>query len=103
MAIIDLGLSADQFWSLTPAQFEALTLAKRSSSRKEDLRFGLICSVIASVVGNKIDPIDFFPEHKKKSKPRLAKEGAAHQRRVTWDRFVDWQRAKKLEAERHGG
>ena len=72
----NLGLSEDEFWSLTLAQFDALT--KRYNYEQEwlDYRAALICAVIANVNRNPkkhkaFQPKDFMPRRQVKSVEEL--------------------------------
>lgn len=49
MGVYDLGLTSEQFWKLTPAQFFALIDRKTYSMFRQDLRSGIIASTLANV------------------------------------------------------
>lgn len=62
IGIYDLHLTDEQFWSLTPAQFTALTKRAELHSIAEDNRFGVVGSLtIAPYSKHKIEPGDLFP------------------------------------------
>lgn len=44
----DFGLSSDQFWDLTPPQFQVLSDRHDARSEREEFYSGLVCSVIAN-------------------------------------------------------
>lgn len=67
VGIVDLGLSEARFWDLTPREFRALADRRLELERAEDLRFGELATLVASLGGAKksnglpFGPADFFP------------------------------------------
>lgn len=59
-----MGLSSEQFWKLTPSQFNALSKRKKEKDKQNDYCFGVIASTIANIVrgdkGEPFKPEDFF-------------------------------------------
>jgi hypothetical protein len=61
MALYDFGLTEEQFWRLTPAQFGALSKRKDEENRHNDWRFGMIVSTIANLfIKERSQRIDAF-------------------------------------------
>jgi len=64
-AVIDFKLSDAEFWKLTPAKFSALADRFDAENFRNDLRAGIVASVIANVNrGEKTKPFspkDFMP------------------------------------------
>lgn len=68
MGVIDLGLSDDAFWGLTPRLLVLLSERKREAERRMDLRFGVVASLIYNAnrgKGRPMGPEDFFPGEKR--------------------------------------
>lgn len=64
----DFGLTEEQFLKLTPAKFAAISDRHEHVTRQHDLRFGMVCSVIANGHGGKkgggaFTPFDFVPKY----------------------------------------
>ena len=84
IAQIDLGLSEDEFWDLTPAKFRALQLRRRDVMQREDYRFGTITYLIKSIFGVKnAHPLDDFGGATKRESRayRAARETLRHLKR----------------------
>jgi len=68
----DLGLSPDEFWALTPAQFRALYDRHILALEEADVRAALICTVMANIHrGKNRKPFrveDFVPDRRGKRK-----------------------------------
>lgn len=75
IAIYDFGLSAQMFWALTPAQYNALSQRKDQEDRQADYRAGLIASQVHNIFAKRPkQPLDFFP-HWKRKKSKGGREG----------------------------
>lgn len=66
VARYDLGLTEEEFFDITPAQFFALVKRKNIETKEQDYRSGVIASNIVRVVckqedGKKYSPSYFFP------------------------------------------
>lgn len=61
-AIYDLNLTPGQFWSMTPAQLNALFERYEIEQRRTDARFGMVVSTIINVVvgksGKPVGPLE---------------------------------------------
>jgi len=83
IGIYDLRLSDEQFWQLTPAQFNALVKRKMIDEEQKDYRTALICSVIANVFRDKkkrrkpFKPQDFMPQRRKQKRKQTWQEQLA--------------------------
>ena len=77
IGVYELGLTPQQFWDLTPAQFGALVKLRDVETKHADYRAGIIASNIVRVFGGnkaeKYTPDYFFPSLKDK-KERKAEE-----------------------------
>lgn len=63
IATYDLHLTEEQFWRLTPVQFNKLIERYEIIRKETDYRFGLIASILwNSNYTNKRKPGDFFKE-----------------------------------------
>lgn len=66
----DFGLSSDQFWDLTPPQFEALSERHDTRNERDEFYAGLVASVIANVNRDAekrpeaFQPKDFMPSQR---------------------------------------
>lgn len=64
VARYDLGLNEDEFWELTPAQFDAINERHLVHRQMEDYRAGVIASILVNIhkeQGAKpAEPSDFF-------------------------------------------
>lgn len=77
-AQIELGLTTDQFWRLTPARFWALRTAKTEQIKREDYRAGIVTATIRRALGSKTaEPFDDFPQHKKRRSLDKVKDARA--------------------------
>lgn len=69
-----LRLSDDEFWTLTPAQFHALSEQARYEKEWLDFRAGLVCSTLANIYRAKnqkaFTPQDFMPGVKESENAR---------------------------------
>lgn len=76
--MIDLGLTADYFWSLTPAQFQLLWRRHLAREERMDRRFSLLATLYANVHRDeKRRPMpytieDFLPRHEARAPTRGA-------------------------------
>lgn len=65
--MFNFGLSSDDFWRLTPAQFSALADRFDESVKRSDLPAGIIASTVANCnrrTGTKMfAPKDFMPKY----------------------------------------
>lgn len=64
----DFGLTDEQFWELTPPKFAALSRRVEQTTKQQDLRFGMVCSVVANANGGKkggghFTAMDFVPKY----------------------------------------
>lgn len=70
----DLQLAEDEFWSLTPVEFHALTGRLSVMKKWGDFRTGIIASTIANVNRGKrkkaYKPADFMPKEESRSGKR---------------------------------
>jgi hypothetical protein len=65
---VEVGLTEQQFWRLTPAKLTAIVSAKKEQIKREDYRTGVLTMVVRGALGAKnLDPFDFFPQHKDRS------------------------------------
>ena len=67
LAVVDLGISSDEFWRLTPREFFALINRKEQRDRLENYRAGLGAAAVFNVNRSKRtskvwSPFDFFGE-----------------------------------------
>lgn len=65
-----MGLTEEQFWNLTLAQFDALVKRKLLEKEWQDFRAGLICSTMVNLLKDpkkrkRYTPEDFMPGKKK--------------------------------------
>ena len=71
VARYDLHLEEDDFWRLTPAQFDALHRRHLAAEEREDLRAGIVASTIANANRDPkrrkqpFKPQDFMPVYEK--------------------------------------
>ena len=70
----DFGLSDEQFWALTPAQFSALSDRFDDKNRREDFRNAHVISVMCNLHGRGKDdppytPHMFMPDYDGEDKP----------------------------------
>lgn len=91
-ARLELRLSDDEFLSLTMRQFNALCRAHQAHERREDLRFGVLCSLIQNVNRGSDDapslqPHDFFPS--------LPKPPAKRERKQSPEQMLSFMRSQK--------
>ncbi|NIM21856.1 MAG: hypothetical protein GTN64_05475 [Candidatus Latescibacteria bacterium] len=94
-ARVNLGISVDEFWDLTPCQLGAYYKAYDDKLRRDDYRFGVLCYVVRRVAGDKrAKPTDFFGRKGDKQKTRA--QEAAELR----DNIVGAQGRMKAEKER---
>lgn len=67
MGVYDLGLTSEQFWSITPAQLYSLIDRKKIDLFRADWRSGIICATLANInrkSGSKeFKPTQFMPEN----------------------------------------
>ena len=66
-----MSLSENEFWELTPREFDALAKRYKQCEENEDYRTGVIASTIATFLSNRKKPYtpqDFMP--KKTMKPK---------------------------------
>jgi hypothetical protein len=56
IGVYDFGLTDEQFWELTPAQFSALSERYDQDNMRLDFRAAIISSVIANTSRGKDDP-----------------------------------------------
>jgi hypothetical protein len=64
---VQLGLTEEEFWQLTPAQFTAMIEIVNISVEREDRRTGILTAVMRRLMGDKnAEVFDFFPEHKRR-------------------------------------
>ena len=61
MALVDIGLSGQEFGRNTHRTLGALMDRVKFNRQLEDFRAGQICSMIAASVGGTFSPADFFP------------------------------------------
>jgi hypothetical protein len=65
VARYDLGQTTEEFYSLTPAQFYALTLRDKEAKERAELLMGIICSTTANHSFNTPTkakcPLDYMP------------------------------------------
>lgn len=70
MGRYDLHLTEEEFWSLTPREFDALRGRFNDSNDWLNYRAALVCSVVANVFRGKnvkpFKPDDFMPKRKTK-------------------------------------
>ena len=79
----DFGLTNDQFWQLTPAQFAALSHRHEQRAKQEDLRTGIIASSLWNVArsicgaseGEPFTPQQFMPTYDGEEVPEPRKTG----------------------------
>lgn len=82
---VDLGLSEDEFWGLTPLEFDTLLKRNNLKLEREDFRAGIIASTIANANRDpkkKPDPwtaADFMP----------TRNGKPRQKRQTWQEQLE--------------
>lgn len=83
MGVYDLGLTSDQFWGLTLAQFGALIDRHVVRERQEDYRPGVLASVIWNanpfIKGKAKQPWNFFPSLKVVEAETPRRESTAEQ------------------------
>lgn len=71
-----MGLSDEDFWRLTPREFNALARAREAEQRNWDARFGLLAAILANAHRDPkkraapFEPKDFFPSLAKMKKRR---------------------------------
>lgn len=88
VARYDLGLTEQEFWDLTPAQFDALNERHVLHKQMEDYRAGLIASILCNIHRQEgseaMEPADFFTDLPR-SKPRAmsGEEIMAHLKKAT--------------------
>lgn len=88
VARYDLGLTEEEFWDITPAQFDALNERHVLHKKMEDYRAGLIASILCNIHREQgteaTEPADFFTDLPR-SKPRTmsGEEIMAHLKKVT--------------------
>jgi len=74
IARYDLGLTSDEFYALTPRQFDALLKRKEHADTMQEFLFGQLASVTAnfsmSRPKNPTTPQDFMPSQWKSAKPK---------------------------------
>lgn len=69
-ARIHLGLSSEEFWSLTPRQFVLLGRAKQVEIMRQEYGPALVCCMVAALAGQKRQPRDFMPSlSRRRSRP----------------------------------
>lgn len=64
-AVVELGLSPDEFYELTPSQYHKMLKFWRKKQQREDDRVGRLCLVIASLLSKskkKLRMSDFTPD-----------------------------------------
>ncbi len=70
---MDLGLSPDLFWRMTPAQIYALVNRKNQRDRRSDSQFGMIVSTILNLFVKKgskaIGPLQAMGYDEEETKP----------------------------------
>ena len=49
IGLYEFGLTSEQFWKLTPAQFAALSKQFNLARQREDYGFGMVASVLANI------------------------------------------------------
>lgn len=73
VARYDLGLTEEEFWELTPAQYDALNERHLIHRQMDDYRAGVIASILCNIHKEKgskpAEPADFFSSLPR-SKPR---------------------------------
>lgn len=90
IGIYDFGLTEDEFWDLTFAQFRALSKRHDLAQQQRDLGFGIVASVIANVNRDpkkrrkEFEPKDFMPVYEP-TKPKKPKGEEMFQ---YWNNFV---------------
>ena len=71
----DLGLSDEDFGSLTPALFEALLIRRTAETKQDYLRSGIVAAAVinSSMAAPKepVHPIEFVPGETKPEEPDL--------------------------------
>lgn len=55
-------MTANEFDQASPAHLEVCREFVRARQRREDLRFGMLCSLVAAIGGKATKPEDFFPD-----------------------------------------
>ena len=62
VAVYDLGLTTEQFWALTPAQFTTLVDRKEADDKRQDIRTGMIVCTMINIMngkkGKKVGPLE---------------------------------------------
>lgn len=58
--MIELGLTEDQFWNMTPALYFALCYQKQKQTKRHDLRFGLILELVGRALNVKRRALEWF-------------------------------------------
>jgi hypothetical protein len=95
-AQIELGLSAAEFWQLTPRQFAALLARKREQLEYHELLMGVLAATIANYSFGAPKkpriPADFMPSQlgkRREEKPkRVSRAKVADQVRAIFGRIV---------------
>lgn len=93
IGVFDFGLSSEQFWKLTPAQFEALSRRHEIVRQQDDLGFGIVASTVANCHRNPkkrrkpYEPADFMPKYGGESKQKKKKQ-TSREMRAYWDTHV---------------
>jgi hypothetical protein len=55
-------MQADEFGRMSAADLEVCREFVKARERRQDLRFGLLCSLVAGIGGTKAKPEEFFPD-----------------------------------------
>lgn len=67
MGVYDLGLTSEQFWSITPAQLYSLFDRKKIDIFRADWRSGIVCATLANCNKPKnhpaFKPTQFMPDN----------------------------------------
>lgn len=88
VARYDLGLSEQEFWELTPAQFDSLNERHVLHKQVEDYRAGLIASILCNIHRKEgdtpLEPADFFGNLPRSGKREMTPEQIlAHLKKAT--------------------
>jgi len=85
----NLGLSDEEFWHLTLAQFNALAKRYDEQQERQDYRAALICTVLAEINRDRkkrprpFKPEDFMPKRGRKQKPMTDEQMLAQAKIIT--------------------
>lgn len=75
-----MGLKPDEFWTLTPAEWERMVKGYLAREERADYRAGLICAVLANINRDEkkrskpYEPADFMPQPSKPTAPQTPEQ-----------------------------